>query len=133
MMRRLLVLVVVCCACKDSVIPVGTIRGTYTLRTVDGNPLPYTLSQTTGSATVIVADSITLMESSIYHEGGTRSVTTNGVTTTSPTADYGDYALLSTSLTLHSNADNSTRTGTLDGNTMTVLVPPHVEVYKKLN
>ncbi len=132
MIRRALLVVAFCCACKDSVIPVATIRGTYTLRTVDDNALPYTIPSTTGPVTVIVADSITLMENSIFHEAGTRRVTASGVTT-SATSNYGSYSLLSTSFTLHSDADGINRTGQLEGNTMTVLDGGHIQVFRKLN
>jgi hypothetical protein len=133
LIRKALVAALLCCACKDSVIPVGTIRGTYALTTIDGVSLPYTVPGTTGPTTVIVADSITLMENSIFHQAGTQRVTGPGGTTTSPTSNYGTYGLLSTSITLHSDLDGNNKSGTIDGNTMTVLYPPQVRIYKKLN
>lgn len=133
MIRRAIIAAIICCACKDSTVAVGTIRGTYTLRTIDGVDLPFTISTANGAVTAVVADSITLLENGIFHEAGTRSVTTNGVTTTSKTSNYGSYSLLSTSCTLHSDVDGINRTGQIEGATMTLLEPGHVDVFKKLN
>jgi hypothetical protein len=131
MIRRALIAAIVCCGCKDSVIPVATVRGTYALTSVDGKALPDTLPATNGVVSVIVADSITLMENGIFHQAGTQRVTNTGVT--SSTANYGTYGFLSTSITLHSDVDGINRSGNLEGNTMTVLYPPKVRTYKKLN
>lgn len=133
MIRKVLMAAVLCCACKDSVIPVATVRGTYALNTIDGATLPFTVTSSSGKVTVIVADSITLMESGVFHEAGTQRVTVGGVTTTGPIFNYGTYGFLSTSMTLHSDLDGINRTGQLEGDTMTVLDSGHIQVFKKLN
>ena len=132
MIRRAMLAVVLCVACKDSVIPEGTIRGTYTLRTVDDKALPFSSTAGDGTVTEIVADSITLMENGIFHEAGGVRVTTNSGTTTSLSANYGSYALQSTSVTLHSDQDGTNRSGQIEGSTMTLLDGSHVMVLKKL-
>lgn len=132
MIRKAIIAALFCCACKDSTIAVGTIRGTYALRTVDGVSLPFTLSTVNGTVTAIAADSISLLEGNVFHETGARDVTTNGITTRTPTSNYGSYSLLSTSITLHSDIDAINRTGTIDGDTMTILDSNHVLILKRL-
>ena len=65
-MRKLVafLLVVTVAACDSRigpsfVAPLPTIVGTYTLRTVNGNPLPTVIDQTLGSTTTVTADTIT--------------------------------------------------------------------------
>ena len=131
MIRRAIIAAALCFGCKDSVIAVGTIKGTYALSSVDDAPLPYNLTGTSGAVTIIVADSITLMEGNVFHQAGTKKATANGATT--PTENHGSYSLLSTSITLHSDVDNVNRSGQIEGGTMTVLDVGHVWAYKKLN
>src|SRR5690349_187817 len=71
-MRKLILLlgVISLAACNnDSTSPNGNVTGTYTLRTVNGNPLPYTFSD----GSVLVSDHLSLNNDGTYIDVATFS------------------------------------------------------------
>lgn len=132
MKRLALTAVVLSFACKDSNILISTVRGSYALQTINAASLPYTITGTNGSQTLILGDTITLMEANIFHEKGGSRVTANGQTTDQPIVASGNYGLLSTSITLSNSVGGGTRSGQIEGNTMTILDLPNTWVFKKL-
>jgi hypothetical protein len=132
MKRIALIAMVVCTACKDSVIPIATVRGSYALQTINAASLPYTITGSNGSQTQIIGDTITLMEGSIFHESGSSRVTANGQTTDQPIINSGNYGLTGTSIGLGSAVGGGTRSGQIEGKTMTVLDLQNTWVFKKI-
>jgi hypothetical protein len=132
MKRLALITVMLCSAClSDSTIPVSTIRGSYALQTINATSLPYSITGSNGSQTVIIGDTITLMEGSIFHESGQSRVTVNGQTTDKVITGSGNYGLLGTSVTL-STVGGTNRSGQIEGKTMTILDTSNTWVFKKL-
>jgi TRAP-type C4-dicarboxylate transport system permease large subunit len=132
MKRLALIAIIVGVACKDSVIAVSTVRGSYALQTINTASLPYTITGSNGSQTVVLGDTITLMEGNVFHESGGSRVTANGQTTNPAIFGSGNYSLLGTSMNLNSSIGGVNRTGQIVGNTMTVLDVPNTWVFTKL-
>jgi hypothetical protein len=132
MTRKLWVATVFCLGCLgDSVINVSTSTGAYTLRTVNGSSLPFTIAGTNGSQTVILDDVIGLFEGNVYSETEHSRVTADGKTTDQTTMTGGRYGYLGNSITLVDNATNAQRTGLIDGNTLTIADAGIIRVFKK--
>jgi hypothetical protein len=104
----------------------STITGSYTLRTVNGSNLPYTVA---GTGTEIVDETITLHEGFTYIKSGHTRTTTNGQMTT--TNDSGSYGLQGTSITFTSNAGGQGTPALIDGNKLTIVKAGVTSVYRK--
>src|SRR5688500_203154 len=125
-MRSVILGFVVACsvACfDDSIVGSSTVSGTYTLRTVNGSPLPYVLSETATTKTELLDRAITLHEALTYIESGHLRTTENGEATTVTTQKSGSYALLGNSVAFSSNTGGPTTIALVDGNTMTFVEP----------
>src|SRR5215217_5217277 len=100
-MRRLTALLLVfaasvtfaACGGDSSTSPASTsVAGTYTLRTVNGSALPFTLIQLGADKFEITADAVTLTEGGTWTESGTTRLTESGKVTTSSVSDAGTYS-----------------------------------------
>src|SRR3982750_2923524 len=78
----------------------ASVAGTYTLRTVNGAPLPYTWLQIGNDKLEITADVVILTEGGTWTESGTIRSTESGQVTTSPSTDAGTYTRIGTAITL---------------------------------
>lgn len=130
MQRFLLGLAVVfSVACMgDGMTGSSTITGSYTLRTVNGSNLPYTVA---GTGVEIVDETLTLHEGLTYIRSGHTRTTTNGQVTTQTTNDSGSYGLQGTSITLNSNAGGQGTPALIDGNKLTIVKSGITSVFKK--
>ena len=121
-MRRILMTLVLAAAaaCGDNSTGLGaSVEGTYTLRTINGTALPYTVQS--GTTTVrVIDDVITLNLNGTYSEIGHTQTTFNGVTTTDTGTDTGTYTTAGTAITLRSN-DGTSISGTVNGGTLTIV------------
>jgi hypothetical protein len=136
-MRRLaatvLVLAVTLAACGDSTGPglgLATPTGTYTLHTVNGNPLPYTVDEGDGFTLVIVSDAFTLQNGGRFSESFTLRVTENGITTTESGSGTGVWTITGTAITLTFD-DGPAVSGTLSGGVMTLVDSGVSLVYRR--
>ena len=109
----------------------STITGDYTLRTINGSPLPYTISGSGANRTEIVRDVITLYQGATYARSRDSRVTVNGQTTAESSAETGSYGLLGTSVTLVNGADGQTTLATINANTMTIVKAGMTAVFTK--
>ena len=109
----------------------STITGDYTLRTINGSPLPYTISGSGANRTEIVRDVITLYQGGTYARSRDSRVTVNGQTTTESSAEAGSYSLFGTSVTLVNGADGQTTLATINANTMTIVKSGMTAVFTK--
>jgi hypothetical protein len=128
-MQRLLLglALMVSVACLgDGMTGSSTVTGSYTLRTVNGSNLPYTV---TGTGIEIVDETITLHEGFTYIRSGHTRTTTNGQLTT--TNDSGTYGLQGTSITFNSNAGGQGTPALIDGNKMTIVKSGITSVFRK--
>ena len=104
-------------ACNDSTSPEDTLTGTWTLQTVAGQPLPYTLPE---SGEVVTAESFTFLASGRFTTTTTFRITVGGSVTTESIPDAGSYTANGATITLTYDSDGSHDAGTLNGNTLTL-------------
>lgn len=122
MMRRLVMLALAgtLAACStDSTGPNGSVTGTYTLRTIDGQPLPYTFS----SGLRLTSDQITLRTDGSYEDVSRYSDGTSFV-------DDGDYTSYNGAVTFYSTT-GQTYQGSISGNVLTQILNGYTQVFQR--
>ena len=110
-MRRiaLLAAIVALAACSnDATSPSVSLVGTYSLRTINGNPLPFTFS----SGSMLVSDRLSLNADNSYVDIATFS---NGSTST----EQGFWSSNNNVITFNDQTDNIQYTGSLSGSVLT--------------
>ena len=130
-MRKLILLlgVISLAACNnDSTSPNGNVTGTYTLRTVNGNPLPYTFSD----GSVLVSDHLSLNSDGSYQDVATFN---NGSRN-----ETGFWSINNNLITFNDQTDpgNLSYNGSVSGSVLTETFPDQsqfnasiTEVYQK--
>ena len=106
---------------KDYSTGVGTVTGAYTLRTINGSALPYTINVDASTQKVIIDDMITLFSGGSYSRVQHATVTAAGQTTAQTNTEGGAYILLGTSVTLNPSPSGRSTVTTVDGRTMTLV------------
>ncbi len=118
-------------ACGDSTGVVQNVNGSYNLQTVNGFSLPFTFSPPGAFTTQqITADVITASNGSftdVTTERDTNSQT--GAVSIFTTSDTGTYIINGTAVTFTFFSDGSTGSGTISGNTFTIVEPGFSLVY----
>lgn len=113
------------CGGSDTTAPPETEFGVYTLTTVNGQPLPFTMNNT-ALGTVVIQNATLDLVSQASAPAYTAVVngTVNGQATQRILADVGTYARTGATLTFSSTvAAGLTYPGTLNGNALTVSIP----------
>jgi hypothetical protein len=136
-MRRLLAVLsfaVVACGGSDS--PTGptavSVVGAFSLKTINGASLPAVLAQTTSGKVEVLDDLFTLNADHTYSEvGHIRTTLSNGSVTTSPESDVGTYTSANGAVQLTSTVGNGTASGSVNGNTLTVIESGFTFVYSR--
>ena len=118
------------CSKKDSPTSPATIAGTYTLRTINGSPLPYVVLVVGADKVEAVDDAITLSDAGTWTEFGHVRTTISGVATTTTINDAGSYVRTGTAITLTS-PQSGPLSGTVDNGTLTLSDQGLVGVYRK--
>ncbi len=123
-MRRLVMLALAGCtmlaACStDSTGPNGSVAGTYTLRTIDGQPLPYTFS----GGLRLMSDELTLMSDGTYEDVSRYSDGTSFV-------DEGDYTSYNGAVTFYSTS-GATYQGSVSRDVLTQVVNEYTQVFER--
>jgi hypothetical protein len=103
--------------------------GTYTLRTINRLPLPYTILAQDSVKVELMGDSFTLADDRSWSEFGTRRITFSGQVVTDTISVTGTYVLSGTRITLI--AANGSTDGTIGGGTLTLTNDAVVAVYQK--
>ena len=135
-MRRIFVacaLTALLAACgSDSTSPASAdITGTYTLKTVNGSPLPFTLQSGT-TVVSLTSDVIIVSSNGTWSESGIYQQTVNGQTTSGTGSDGGTWTRAGTSVTLTSaQGADGTYTGSYSTNTLTLSNSGFVSVFTK--
>jgi|SRR5687767_6847711 len=118
-------------ACDDGIVGSSTVTGDYTLRTINGASLPYTITGSGANKTEIVDDVITLYQGFTYSETTNSRITVNGQATSETKLRTGAFSLFGTSIILFSNDGTMERRGTINANTMTIVEAGKISVLKK--
>ena len=131
MVGAVLMMVVVSARCSEEATGVSSINGAWTLRTVNGAPLPHTMSSGSGGTTELVEDVLTLYVGGTW-SGVTRVRTSSGgQVTTEPRTSAGSYTTFGTSLTFTNGEDRSTRLATFADDALTFVEAGKTSVYRK--
>jgi hypothetical protein len=105
--------------------------GTYTLSTVNGQPLPAVLLEDATRKVEILSDVVTLRENGTWSETASlRTTTPTGAVTTTPSNDSGTYSVNGSALVL-SSGQSGTTMATLLGSSLTIADAGLVLVYVK--
>jgi hypothetical protein len=135
-MRRLLIglgfglALATACGGGDSTAPGPSVAGVYTLRTMNGAPLPFVLYQSGADMYEILDDAITLNDGGTWSESGHDRTTISGTVTTSNVVEGGTYTVQGTAITLLSPTSGSI-TGALSSTSITLTGPGLVGVYTR--
>ena len=112
------------CSSDKSTSPGGAEAGTYTLTSVNGQPLPFSLTSSTLNQVVIKSATVTLTPGSPSTYQATVSGSINGSPTTTLVSDAGTYTVSGSTLSFSSTAFLLlSYGGSFTGNTLTVNIP----------
>ena len=128
-MRRIAVLafLVVLAACSDATGPSGSVVGSYQLKTINGNPLPYSFSAYGGSSAVLESDVLTLNSDGTYSDVGQYSSAQGNTSIT----ENGTWTNNNGSITFDDQTDGIEYQGSVSGTVLTEIVDNYTEVYQK--
>ncbi len=132
-MRRLTVLLAFLIACGgDSTSPNSDdISGNYTLRTVNGSALPFSIQSGTTTLTVL-SDALTVGSNGTWSEVTSYRQTVNGQTTTGTGTDGGTWVRAGSQVSLHSSAGSAgDYNGTYSSGTLTLTNAGLVNVFSR--
>jgi hypothetical protein len=129
----------VACGGDDSTGPSDSYSGTYTLRTINGQNLPFVIIQVGADRIEWMSDKVTLSDNGStggsFTQHSTFRLTEAGQATTETAADAGSYARNGTAATFTFNSDGSSASGTISGGKITIGVDvegaPFSLVYQK--
>jgi hypothetical protein len=107
-------------ACSmDSTGPNGSVAGTYTLRTINGQSLPYTFS----GGLRLTSDDLTLMSNGTYQDVSRYNDGTSFV-------DDGDYTSNNGAITFYSST-GETYQGSVSGDVLTQVLNNYTQVFER--
>ncbi|HKI94854.1 MAG TPA: lipocalin family protein [Gemmatimonadales bacterium] len=107
------------CGSSNSTGPNGSLAGTWTLTTVNGNTLP-ALFMAAAPDTAWITQGTVVLTSTTWNFNATAEFSAAGVHTTVPQVDSGTYTVSGSALSLVATGDSSVTSGTVNGNTITV-------------
>ena len=122
MMRRLVMLALAgtMAACSaDSTGPNGSVTGTYVLRKINGQTLPYTLP----SGRQLISDRLTLYSDGTYEDVSQYS-------NAGSTVDEGDYTNENGAITFYSTSQEIYQ-GSVSGNLLTQILNSYTQVFER--
>jgi len=106
---------------NDYVTETGTITGAYTLRTINGSALPYTINVDATTQKDVIDDMITLFSGGSYSRTQHANTTVSGQTTSQTNTESGAYLLVGTSVTLSPSPAGRSTVTTIEGRTLTIV------------
>ena len=109
----------------------STITGAYTLRTVNGASLPYTMSGSGANKTELMSDIITLFQGGTYSRERDVRITTNGQISHESTTEGGAYTLFGTSISMRAAGTGPQILAIINGDTMTIVEAGVTSVFSK--
>lgn len=136
-MRRLTALALIAlapivagCGSDGPIQAVSSLPGIYTLRSVNGAALPFMLVAGDPSLEV-TGDELALASGGSFAQRTSFRITTGGVASADVANETGTYTESGATVTLRFARDNSTVTGVVSGNTVTISAPGLVLVYAR--
>ncbi len=125
-MRRLASVVltgVLLTACGEDAFSPANVSGTYNLETINGSPLPFSMTDVSGITTTTTAGSVSLNANGTYSKSSTFSSTTGSdtTTTTATVTVSGTFELVAPSSIQLTSRFGATIFGTLDGDGLTLI------------
>jgi hypothetical protein len=126
-----LVALVACGGSDSATAPANSIAGVWSLTTINGAVLPYVVDQAGADKVELTADVVTFAAAGTFTHTSTARTTVSGQATTSSIADAGTYTVSGTTVTIRSNSDGSTSTGTWAVNTLTIVEEGFTFVYTR--
>jgi hypothetical protein len=126
-----LVLLVAGCAGMDITAPSVSLAGNYSLKAINGLPLPFTSLDNGSERDVLVADVLTMNSDGSYRDVGTYQVTTNSGVQMLQQAEVGTYSNINGSITFNDQTQGEVYQGSLSGSVLTEIVVGLTEVYQK--
>jgi hypothetical protein len=108
------------CTSSDATAPTVSIAGTYTLKSINGTPLPYSFT----TSLTLTSDVLTMSSNGSYSDVATYS---NGTTTT----EIGTYSNNNGSITFNDQTDSVIYAGSLSGSVLTEISGSYTEVFQK--
>ena len=129
-MKRLLFLLIVLSGCGGDATGPESVAGNYTLRTINGQNLPFVVVQVLVDKIEVTAGSVRLNSDKTFSSSLTLATTDGGTTTSATETQTGTYALNGTAITLVFQA-SSPSSGSISGNTLTIIDEGLSWVFKK--
>ena len=123
-MRRLVMfaLASTLAACSlDSTGPNGSVAGNYSLRTINGQSLPYTFS----GGLRLMSDDLTLLSDGTYQDVSRYDDGTSFV-------DEGDYTSYNGAVTFYSSTTGETYQGSVSGDVLTQILNNYTQVFERV-
>lgn len=117
--------------CDGGVVGASATAGTYPLRTVNGESLPYTISGSGNNKTEILDDKFILFEGNTYQESGNMRVTVNGTASNVAISETGSYSTLGTSMSFTNSAGTRQRVAIGDGSRITFVENGLSYIFRK--
>ena len=135
-MRRLLslalALAIVGCGSDSSSEPTNaSVAGTWTLQSVNGSQLPFTLSNVGSTKIELVSSVVNVTSAGTWTSTSQTRTTINGQATTSTGTQAGTYTLSGSAVAIRSTDGTTVQAGTVNGNTLTLAQTGLVFVYQK--
>jgi hypothetical protein len=117
---------------KDSVLGVqsSSVAGSYVLRTINGNDLPFTIQQIGDDKTEVLNETLSLTDAGTFALQGNIRVTEAGVTTTEPYDGDGTFTRNGTALTL-TFTSGGREAGTVSNGTLTLSSGGFTLLYRR--
>lgn len=110
----------------------AAVTGTYSLKTVNSAPLPYTMPDDGSGIVKILGDSYSLTADGKYTGATQVSITSGGITSVTTLTSSGSYTRSGDSVTLTAADDPTDKvTGTISGANFTISVDGFVLVYQR--
>ena len=122
-----------CLACfsDGGIVGSSSVTGTYTLRSINGSPLPYTISGSGTDKTEILAESITLFQGGTYARERNSRVTANGQVANETVTEGGTYNLFGNSISMRASGTGPLVQAVINANTMTLVEAAMTSVFSK--
>jgi hypothetical protein len=109
----------------------ASVAGTWTLQTVNGTALPFTLAEFGEDKVELLSETVVATSSGTFTQSGVIRLTTAGSVTTEPYNDSGTYTLQGSTIIFTFESDDSSGSGNVDDDVVTVTYFGNTYVYRR--
>lgn len=103
--------------------------GAWTLSTINGTALPFTLMASGGNKSEAIGSTLTIVQGGSYTATFIVRNTTNGQQSTQSSSQAGTYVVNGTAISLRTNSDGTVVSGSVSGNSLTLTEEGAVYLY----